>query len=170
MKRDETELVIDPRIAQWTVQTLARLLATYAVCNGAHIIISGRTRFTGPSYETAMLVPGAPASWGVVLIIAGLLALFGSLTLRPRIACVGLWIGGLWSMFFTITFFASYLSHRAGNPTGMWVYGLLCCLYYIASAAYRMAVAPVKAVTGSPDLDGDTTRPATPRTPRPHSA
>ena len=170
MKRSDTELVIDPRIAQWTVQAFARLLATYGIANGVHIILSGSSRFTALSYETAMRVPGAPTSWGVVLVVAGLLTLFGSLTLRPRLAFAGLWIGGVWSLFFAVTFVVSYLKHPGGNPTGMWAYGLLCCLYYIASAAYKMAVAPVKVVTGSPNLDGDTTRPAASGAPRTDSA
>jgi len=167
MKRDETELVIDPRIAQWTVQAFARLLATYAIVNGVHIILSGASRFSAISYETAMRVPGAPTSWGVILVIAGVIALFGTLTFRPSVACVGLWIGGVWSMFFAVTFIASFFKHPGGNPTGMWAYGLLCCLFYIASAAYKMAVAPVRSATGSPSHDhGDATRNTAPRAPR----
>src|SRR5690349_4553488 len=58
-----TELVLDPHVAQWAVRFIARVGGLYAVVIGLGILFGGRTRFAAPAYQVALHVPGAPWSW-----------------------------------------------------------------------------------------------------------
>lgn len=71
----------------------ARRLGVIAVAFGVAIIgshiESGRERWSAPAWSYALEAPGSPATWGVVILAAGLLILLG----KHRI---GYWIAFLW--------------------------------------------------------------------------
>ena len=75
------------------VRRNARRLGFIAVAFGVAIIgshiESGRERWSAAAWSFALEVPGSPATWGVVILIAGLAILAG----KHRF---GYWVGFLW--------------------------------------------------------------------------
>ncbi|MGE2733868.1 hypothetical protein [Mycolicibacterium vaccae] len=80
------------------VRRNARRLGIIALAVGIAIvgshIESGRERWSAPAWAFALEVPGSPATWGAVILVAGILILAG--VRRARIRRVGYWIAFLW--------------------------------------------------------------------------
>jgi hypothetical protein len=135
----KTELVVDPHVAQWAVRFLTRILASYAVVVGVAIILGGERRFAGLSYEAALSTPGAPMSWGVTILLAGLLAWHGTLMASPRLVAAGTFLGALWALLFASAFAIAALRYDEANTTGMWVYGMVAFVFAaLAGVHYTM--------------------------------
>lgn len=113
---------LPPDLAQWIVQALARLTATYAILQGTFIVLGGRERWQSPSLATAMSLPGAPESWGLALLIAGLFALAGTFAPRAATTAVALAGIGAWSFFFALSLFVTLLHTPEVATTGVFVY------------------------------------------------
>lgn len=137
-----TELKINPRVAQVAVQMTARLIATFAIIQGVTIIIGGPHRWSGLSYSVALKAPGAPASWGIVLLLFGVAALAGSLLDRLELVTWGVFLTGLWCLFFALSFATGAWLYRDANTTAMWTYGLLTVLCSVIAAAYHQSREP----------------------------
>ena len=134
-----TELRINPRVAQAAVQMLARLIATFAIIQGLTIIIGGPHRWSGLSYSVALKAPGAPASWGIVLLLFGATALYGSLRDRLDVVAISTFLTGLWCFFFALSFATGAWLYRDANTTAMWTYGLLTIICILIAAAYHQS-------------------------------
>lgn len=134
-----TELVINPRLAQYVVQTMGRLLATFAVLQGIFIIIGGSERWSGPGFATALQLPGAPPSWGAILLLCGVSAIVGSFRCKPILVAVSHFCGAGWSVFFAFTFVLTALQNEKAATTGIWAYSLIAFMYVIVGAAYRQS-------------------------------
>jgi hypothetical protein len=119
------ELRLDARLAQWVVQALTRLLATYAILQGVFIVLGGRERWTGRSLATALLLPGAPASWGVVLAFFGVLCLLGTFTTRMTLTAAGAFGIGAWSIFFAASQLITFFQAPNVPTTGIFTYSHL---------------------------------------------
>lgn len=114
---------LDPHLSQWIIQSLSRWLATYAIIQGAFIVLGGPARWQGPSFATALLVPGAPASWGVVLCILGVAALAGTFTAHYRTTAAAVFCIGAWAFFFAISVAKTAMGDPNAATTGIFVYG-----------------------------------------------
>lgn len=144
MQRPErTELVVDPHLAQWAVRTLTRTIGLYAVVVGLAILVGGQERFAGLSYQVALDTPGAPASWGVWSLIAGLGILVGSLFAKPRVIGAGAVVGAMWALLFAVAFTRAALSFDKANTTAPWAYFLLFLVYGIV-AGVHFAMHPLR--------------------------
>lgn len=132
-----TELVLHPRLAQWTVQALGRLLATYAILVGTVITYTGDTRWTSPAYRVALLVPGAPETWGLTLTSAGLIALAGSLAGHRRVLRCGLYIQAVWCLFFALGFLAVAVREVTVPYSVAFTYLLVAIASIVIGLAYR---------------------------------
>lgn len=127
---------LNSQISQWTVQALTRLLATFAIIQGLAIIAGGPGRWRGPSFTTALSVPGAPASWGVVLAALGTATLAGTFTRRRSltgVAAIGI---GAWALFFAFSFVVTAMQYRGAATTGIFTYGQLCVSSVVLGVAY----------------------------------
>lgn len=134
-----TELAVDPHVAQWALRLLTRVMATYAIGVGLAILLGGERRFAGLSYEAALATPGAPASWGITILFAGVLAWTGTLLGRPRIVLAGTFLGSLWALLFASAFMIAAFRYDEANTTGMWVYGMLSVAFAtVAGVHYTM--------------------------------
>lgn len=133
------ETTLDARIAQWTTQALARLLATFALLQGGNIIVGGRARWSAESFTIALTVPGAPPSWGWALALPGALALAGSLLARRTIVMVGLFAVGVWCAFFALSFAATALTSVTSATTGVFAYGTMAAAAITIAMAYRVS-------------------------------
>lgn len=131
------ELKINPRLAQNTVQLLGRMLSGFGILQGFFIIISDEGRWSGPSFELALTVPGAPPVWGVLLLGAGLVSLVGSLASRMTPVVVGMYAGALWSSIFAVTFGITAIQNQSASTTGVWAYSLIGVLYVLVATVYR---------------------------------
>jgi len=99
-----TEFELDEHGSQWVVQALARLLGTFAIIYGAFTVAGGKIRWSGPSFTTALTVPGAPATWGIFLACAGLVVIVATFARRRRVAVAGLGLIAAWAILFAGTF------------------------------------------------------------------
>ena len=61
---------------------VVRAIATWAIFQGLMLIIGGEARWTSPVYDVADLMPGAPLTWGIIVLVGGIIILCGSLTDR----------------------------------------------------------------------------------------
>ena len=136
MPRRQHELRLSPTVAQWVVQALTRLLATFAIIQGAFIIMGGPERWRAPSFAAAMTVPGAPASWGWALAALGALTLAGTFTAHMRVTAVSAIGIGAWCLFFAISFTITALRDPSAATTGVWAYGTFAVAGSTLGVAY----------------------------------
>lgn len=127
-------------VGTWSATALSRLLASYAILQGATVSLYGPDRWaTSPALQVALTLPGKTTTWGTVLLLAGSLALYGSITRRMRLTFTGHGLAGLWSMFFAVSMARSLLPGAAGPTTGVFVYGAeSVCFLVLAYGAWRL--------------------------------
>lgn len=131
---------MDPRVSEWTIVALARLISTYAVLQGAGILLSNDARFGGASYTAALEFPGAPESWGITLLCLGAFSLFGSLMGNLRSVVFGLLSMSVWSGFFGVALGLAVLRNPTAGTTGMFVYATMMIICAVLASAYRQRV------------------------------
>lgn len=127
---------LDPDICTWVVQALVRLFATYASVQGALILIGGRARWSSPGYVTALMVPGAPSSWGLVLLVVGTLTLVATFRVLMRTAAAGLALMGFWCFFFALSGAITAIKNPLAGTTGTPTYGCLGVACVVLGIAY----------------------------------
>lgn len=121
---------------------VVRVLTAYCLIQGVAIIVGGEERFHGVSYRFALGTPGAPVSWGAILLLAGITIALAKATDHCTIAAFGFGIAGLWNTFFAIAFLRAALENPDANLTAMWVYGKDAFIFMIVgitlySSTYR---------------------------------
>lgn len=138
-----TELTIDPHVAQWAIRVITRIFAIYAVVVGCAIVVGGAPRFAGVSYRVALSIPGAPATWGVVIAVAGLVALTGSLVGKPTLTGVGMAAAAIWSLLFASAFALTAWQYPEANTTAVWIYlSMSFVLFLLAAVHLAMRIGP----------------------------
>lgn len=116
----------------------AYVLAFYAIGQGILIILGGDGRWSAIAYITASMAPGAPASWGWVLLTCGIFAFTGIKNRMYVVGMVSMGIAGLWSMAFAIAFLSSALKYPEANVTAVAVYGKDAVLFILVALAQRL--------------------------------
>jgi hypothetical protein len=122
------------------VQALTRLLATFGVLQGLGIILGGPGRWGSPSLRVAMMVPYAPASWGVAIAILGVLAIAGTFLARHRLTSLAMFGMSAWCLFFAIGLLVTVLREPKVSTTGVPTYfalAIVCCCLSVAYAQSR---------------------------------
>lgn len=114
------------------------VMATYSMLLGMLIIVGGPSRFSAIGYKTAMYVPGAPASWGIVLLVAGMLAFFGLKNRQYMVGAWGMFISGAWCFAFGGAFLISSIQYPNANLTAMIAYGKDGVLFIMMATTHRM--------------------------------
>ena len=132
----DTERAVDPHVAQWAVRTLTRIVSTYAVAVGVTILLGGRPRFSSVSYEVAAHVPGAPWSWGVTIIAAGVICIAGTLLGQALLTSIGGFLAACWSALFAIAFAAAAYRQPGANTTAMWTYCALALVFMVIAGVH----------------------------------
>jgi hypothetical protein len=139
MSMRNTELGLSPHVSQWMVQAITRLVATYAIVQGLLIIIGGRHRWSAPSFSTAMTVPGAPASWGVALLVFGVLTLGGTFiltSLGTKLVAVGTSGTSAWCVFFAGSLAVAAWHNPQASTMGVLTYVLFAVMAASLAVAY----------------------------------
>lgn len=116
------ERKLDIDIARWAIQALARWMLTVAVVLGSLIVIGGKERFTGVSYEAALRYPYAPESWGIVLLVVGVVGLIASVSGKLRMVGATLYAEAVWCLFFAYSFAETATKNPVAGTTGPAIY------------------------------------------------
>lgn len=106
IRQARTVKEIHPYVAQWGVRSIARAAGTWAFIEGVIIILGGPDRWRSPSFATALQVPFAPTSWGVVALLLGPVIVVGTFLgwRGARVVGVALCALASWALFFALTF------------------------------------------------------------------
>lgn len=131
-----TELTLQPHVAQWTVQALARGASTVAIILGIIIIQGGAARWRDRIFEVALQFPGAPQSWGALIVVFGLVALVGSLCGRRKIVATGLYLCAVWTLALGSTLGAEAFQNPNVSRTDSILYFGTTVLFILLGAAY----------------------------------
>ena len=99
-----------------------RVMVAFAVVQGAAILVADAARFTSPGYSVVRQAPGGMDMWGVVLVVAGVVTLVGSLTGHFRVKGLGLFLIAFWCFVFGVGVFAALLTTPNVGATGPAVY------------------------------------------------
>lgn len=113
-----------------------RIMTGYCFVQGISIILGGDERFANSSYSYALQIPGAPWSWGAMLIGCGVLSQIGMLTKNDTVTAAGMCLAAFWSIFFALVFARAAISIPEANYTAMWVYGKDGILFLTAGIVY----------------------------------
>jgi hypothetical protein len=97
-------------------------MAAGAIVQGAGILLADQSRFASPGYSVIRQVPGGMDAWAVALLIAGVVALVGSLTLHFRVKGAGMFLIAIWCFAFGVGAFAAIVANPNAGPTGPVVY------------------------------------------------
>lgn len=113
------------------------VLAVFAVLVGLLILLGGPERWQAAAYKTAMELPGAPATWGWIILFAGVLLTFGNLVVSRQSIIVSCGVAALWCTFFAITFGAQLFRDPEGvGNLGPAVWGFIAIIYLLHAAAH----------------------------------
>lgn len=92
------------------------------------------------AYATALQVPGAPESWGWVLLLAGVAVIVGTFVGKFRATAIVLGIIGLWCLFFAGSFLLTVArGPRTVGSTGIITYGWLAVTAFVLAVSYDRA-------------------------------
>lgn len=131
---------LNPQVARWMLQSITRLIGTYALLQSVVIIVGGRERWFSKSFAVALTVPGAPATWGVVLALCGALTLLGTFVrvrvAGPRVVLAGALGIAAWCLFFAVSLGLTAMQDHHASTTGILTYLQFAVLSAIIAVAY----------------------------------
>jgi len=131
------EIFIPPRLAQWAVIQGSRVLNLFAILQGAAIIVTDAERWSATAYENAMLVPGAPPTWGWLILAAGILTVYGGMAQLYRFVSTGFYLCAIWCIFFAGLFGKAFFENPDTSAMGLLVYSFLAIMYVGLGEVYR---------------------------------
>lgn len=95
-----------------------KVMACMALWQGVKILLTEDARFGSQGYAVVRQIPGGMNTWGIFLIIAGLVTIAGSITANIWVKAAGLFAISLWCFAFG----AGVLEAPTGSP-GYFVLG-----------------------------------------------
>lgn len=142
------DLKINPRVAQWAILQATRTMCLFAILQGLNIIFSDVDRWGADSFVYVMAVPGAPPTWGYVLIFGGGLATIGGLTGRLVLLSFGCWVCSAWSVFFAGVFGKAAMDDAQASTLGLLTYLCFGVLFAGLAAIFNTSRKGSHAVVG----------------------
>lgn len=115
------------------------LLILFGMVLGLVTVLGGEKRWSAPAFEAALSVPGAPESWGWVLLAASAATLYGYWNSRGiglYLLTFGMFLMGLWFLFFGIAFLVQFIDNNTVSANGPLISTLLAILYIQRSVMY----------------------------------
>lgn len=119
------------------------MLGVFAAVLGLSILIGHGQAWVGPEYTGARKVPGAPESWGLILLAAGLGVIVSKRLLKHTVwpLLLSLFVSGVWFMSFGMTLLSTFLWDQGVGLTpaitNIFVASLFlfrCAIYYSGTA------------------------------------
>lgn len=137
-RRGEVDPVDTMAKRVWAMVLGAYIMAGYGATQALTIIFGGPARFSAPGYTTSMEVPGAPQTWGAILLPLAVLAICGVRAGWYRTVVAAMFGMGAWSFFFAMSFARSAATLPDANLTAINAYGKDALLYLLLAVAYRV--------------------------------
>ncbi|GAB6901848.1 hypothetical protein [Kineosporia succinea] len=110
----------------WIVQGVAGVLGLGGLLLGAGLVLGGKERFGGPSFNTARALPGEQDTWGGALVVLGLIVLWATFgKAHYRTLSATLFAEGVWFMFFALSLAQAAMQIPTAAATGPFAYGML---------------------------------------------
>lgn len=118
---------------------LTAFMGLFAVALGAAIVLGRREAWSGAEYTAALYVPGAPESWGWLLLVLGIVVLVGKLAFNrsSAVLLVGLGGCGIWHVSMMVTFVISASTVPDVGTTQCIIHLFIAVLYFYRLAVYR---------------------------------
>ena len=121
-----------------TLIFLAYALTAYALVRGASILLEDVDRWGGDGFSIALLLPGAPPTWGTIYLLAGVLSTIGLLKKNlSRLLTAGLYIAGGWTLFFAVTFIISAAQSPLAPLGSIWTNIFVSIFYIVVAVGVR---------------------------------
>lgn len=124
-----------PRIVRRNGWSLGWLAVAFGVVIIASHIESGGARWAAPAWQFALHVPGAPATWGALILLAGVAILYGSRRHDVRWRVRGAWVAFWWFCALSAAAGISFSSDLADgglnlvNPLAVLTWGCFAGMY-----------------------------------------
>lgn len=118
---------------------LTAIMGVFAVALGVVIVLGSREAWSGAEYTAALYVPGAPESWGWLLLVLGAVVLIGKYAFNTSQTAllIGLVGCGIWHVSMAVTFIVSASTvPGVGNAQSV-IHLFLAVLYFYRFAVYR---------------------------------
>lgn len=118
-----------------TIERLSWGLPVLALLVGGAIIAchleSGGRRWAAASWQFALQVPGAPATWGVVILVAGIAMVVGKLLgARDRFCYrAGTWLAFWWFVVLCAASLLAMFNNGTVNPLSPITWGAIAFAY-----------------------------------------
>lgn len=130
--------VVGAHGAEITLIFLAYALTAYALVRGASILLEDLRRWGGDGFSIALLLPGAPPTWGTIYLLAGVLSTIGLLKKNlSRLLTAGLYIAGGWTLFFAVTFIISAAQSPFAPLGSIWTNIFVSIFYIVVAVGVR---------------------------------
>ncbi|MFE2994988.1 hypothetical protein ACFXG4_08255 [Nocardia sp. NPDC059246] len=126
---------INPAVAEAFTRLTALALLVFAVVYGVITIVGGESRWSAPAYEVALQVPGAPESWGAVLLGAAVMGSLGFATRTLVLVMVGFAGCAAWSTCFALSIGVVAARNPGVGWGGVCTWVFLALLYSASTAA-----------------------------------
>lgn len=116
---------------------LTAIMGVFALALGVVIVLGRREAWSGAEYTAALYVPGAPESWGWLLMALGALVLVGKFAFNRNQwpLLIGLGGCGFWHISMAVSFIISASTVPDVGLTQVVIHGFIAILYL-----YRLAV------------------------------
>lgn len=134
------------RLSNWELREQEHyttlVLIALSLLIGVVTVIGGSIRWSAQAYQSALQVPGAPESWGIALFIAAVMAGFGYISsgrdgaLATTLFVVGMFLMGLWYLFFGIAFVIQAITTEVVSYNGTILNFALALMYVIRAVMY----------------------------------
>lgn len=117
-----------------TMRRVSFIFAGYGILQGMLILIGGDDRFSQIGYIFALSVPGAPSTWGWVILTFGIMSFIGVKNRMYTWSMVGMTGSGLWSLSFGTAFLLSAANYPNANLTAIATYGKDAVLFFLMAS------------------------------------
>ncbi|AEQ20913.1 putative integral membrane protein [Rhodococcus phage E3] len=118
---------------------LTIFMGLFAVALGAAVVLGRREAWIGPEYTAALYVPGAPESWGWLLLLLGVVVIVGKYAFNRSsiVLLIGLGGCGVWHVSMMTSFIVSASTVPDVGLTQCVIHLFLAVLYFYRLAVYR---------------------------------
>lgn len=132
-------IIVDGADARSAIRLTTYVLVVVGIINGISAVVGRRERWDTSAFDTAMAFPGAPESWGAMILLSALIALLGLVGHWRAPLVGGMFMCGVWCIFFGISVFVDFLHSDDVALADSVVYLALSVVYLNKAAMYWRA-------------------------------
>jgi hypothetical protein len=126
---------MQPAVALAFARLTALALLVFGTAYGAITIVGGAARWSSPAYEVALQVPGAPESWGAVLLGSALMGAVGFAARALPVIMIGFAGCAAWAGCFAFCIALVAARNPGVGWGGVAIWAFLAFMYATCTAA-----------------------------------